>query len=94
LEDRNRLVHEIGRDFDLGSRESCGRLVEWLDSAHEAALVVSREVEQIRDAIDLHSRILKTPEAVRMIIDPNGEPPDEIRIPGTEMIFTRDSPVS
>lgn len=94
LRDRNRLVHEIGRDFDLGSRESCGRLVEWLDLAHEAALVVAREVDQIRDAIDLSLRNFLAPEVQRMIIDPNAEPPEEIRIPGTEMIFTRDSPVS
>jgi hypothetical protein len=77
LEDRNRLVHEIGRDFDLGSRESCGRLVEWLDSARAAAIEVDCEVKAYLDAVILGLKISTAPEAMRLMIDPTAEFPGE-----------------
>jgi hypothetical protein len=93
VNDRNRLVHGIKKDFDLGLSESCEELAKWLDSAHVAALVMAREVDEIREAIDQGLKISKVSEVRDLMVDPNAEPPEEIRIPGTEITFTLDSRV-
>jgi hypothetical protein len=54
---------------------------------------MAREVDEIREAIDQGLKISKVSEVRDLMVDPNAEPPEEIRIPGTEITFTLDSRV-
>ena len=81
-DDRNELAHGLLSAYDLASHRGCECLLGRLESAHESALRVARELEGIRATAELVVRALKVPEFRELIADPQAGQPDRVRISG------------